>query len=210
MENKMVSILQNFDKANKVYNIIFRDEYNRILDGNWCYLTPKNIGEKAEQTLFMCMDFAQKHRYAIKRAHEFLLHCKEMSWQEFISNWDLVNKFDELAGQIIQYIIKYVDNIEAVKESKSVKESKTSNLYKDMIDVDSHRWIIEKAIQFGIKLQEREIYPDDDLEELAQDFNQMLNDFLRTSHGYHYFSEYLDDNLTESKIYKLRRSDKRI
>ncbi len=209
MENKMRTILKNFDKADKVFQIIFADEYECTLEGGWCYIKTNDSKKKEEQKSFLDMSYNEKKLYSIEHANRYVEYCKEMSWQEFEKEWDWCDKFGEeiatgIGRCVAQYLTGHLYNPRYWEYDTSTKESINSIL-------NSNQWIIEKAIQFGIKLKEREIFPDDDIEELAQDFNQMLNEFLNPlMSGYHYFSEYLDDNLTESKIYQLRRSDKRL
>lgn len=208
MENKMRTILKNFDKADKVYQIIFADEYECTLEGGWCYLKINDSKKKEEQRSFLNMSYDKKKLYSIEHANRYVEYCKEMSWEEFEKEWNWCDKFGKeiatgIGCCIAQYLTDYLYNPRYWEWDTSNKEPEIYNL-----DAEC-QWVIERAIQFGAKLNEKEILPDDTIEELAKDFKQMLNDYLYTSPEYHYFLEYLDDNLTESKIRELRRSSKR-
>lgn len=208
MENKMKTILKNFDKADKVYQIIFADEYECTLEGGWCYLKTNDLKKREEQRSFLDMSYNEKKLYSIEHANKYVEHCKEMSWEEFEKEWNWCDKFgEELATGIGRYVAKFLtDHL----YNPRYWECDTSNKEPEIYNLDAEcQWVIERAIQFGAKLNEKEILPDDTIEELAKDFKQMLNDYLYTSPEYHYFLEYLDDNLTESKIRELRRSSKR-
>lgn len=207
MENKMRTILKNFDEVNKVFQIIFADEYECTLEGGWCYLKTNDSKKKEEQRSFLDMSYNEKKLYSIEHANKYVEHCKEMSWEEFEKEWNWCDKFGkEIATGIgccvAQFLTDHLYN-PRYWEWDTSKEPEIYNL-----DAEC-QWIIERAIQFGAKLKEKEISDEFDIEELAEDFKQMLNEFLYTSPEYHYFLEYLDDNLTESKIRELRRSSKR-
>ena len=86
MENKMRTILKNFDKADKVFQIIFADEYECTLEGGWCYLKTNDSKKKEEQRSFLNMSYNEKKLYSIEHANKYVEHCKEMTWVEFEKN----------------------------------------------------------------------------------------------------------------------------
>lgn len=204
MENKMRTILKNFDEANKVFQIIFADEYECTLEGGWCYIKTNDSKKKEEQRSFLSMSYSKKKLYSIEHANKYVEYCKEMSWEEFEKEWNWCDKFgEEIATGIGCCVAQFLTDHLYNPRYWECEEPEIYNL-----DAEC-QWIIERAIQFGAKLKEREILPDDDIEELAEDFKRMLNDFIYTSSEYHYFLEYLDDNMTESKIRELRCLSKR-
>lgn len=207
MENKMRTILKNFDKADKVFQIIFADEYECTLEGGWCYLKTNDSKKKEEQRSFLNMSYNEKKLYSIEHANRYVEYCKEMSWQEFTKEWNLSDKFgEELATGISYYIAQYLTGHLYNPRYWEYDTSKEPEIYN--LDAEC-QWIIERAIQFGIKLNEKKLLPDDDIEDLAKDFKNMLNEFIYRDTTYNYFSEFLEDNLTERTVKELRRSSKR-
>lgn len=207
MENKMRTILKNFDKADKVFQIIFADEYECTLEGGWCYIKTNDSKKKEEQRSFLDMSYNEKKLYSIEHANKYVEHCKEMSWEEFEKEWNWCDKFGkEIATGIgccvAQFLTDHLYN-PRYWEWDTSKEPEIYNL-----DAEC-QWIIERAIQFGIKLNEKKLLPDDDIEDLAKDFKNMLNEFIYRDTTYNYFSEFLEDNLTERTVKELRRSSKR-
>lgn len=207
MENKMRTILKNFDKADKVFQIIFADEYECTLEGGWCYIKTNDSKKKEEQRSFLNMSYNEKKLYSIEHANRYVEYCKEMSWEEFEKEWNWCDKFGkEIATGIgccvAQFLTDYLYN-PRYWEWDTSKEPEIYNL-----DAEC-QWIIERAIQFGIKLNEKKLLPDDDIEDLAKDFKNMLNEFIYRDTTYNYFSEFLEDNLTERTVKELRRSSKR-
>ena len=200
----MRTILKNFDKADKVYQIIFADEYECTLEGGWCYLKTNDSKKKEEQRSFLNMSYNEKKLYSIEYANRYVEYCKEMSWEEFAKEWDLSDKFgEELATGIGCCIAQYLTDYLYNPRYWECKEPEIYNL-----DAEC-QWVIERAIQFGIKLNEKKLLPDDDIEDLAKDFKNMLNEFIYRDTTYNYFSEFLEDNLTERTVKELRRSSKR-
>lgn len=207
MENKMRTILKNFDKADKVFQIIFADEYECTLEGGWCYLKTNDSKKKEEYRSFLDMSYNEKKLYSIEHANRYVEYCKEMSWEEFEKEWNWCDKFGkEIATGIgccvAQFLTDHLYN-PRYWEWDTSKEPEIYNL-----DAEC-QWIIERAIQFGIKLNEKKLLPDDDIEDLAKDFKNMLNEFIYRDTTYNYFSEFLENNLTERTVKELRRSSKR-
>ena len=204
MENKMRTILKNFDKADKVFQIIFADEYECTLEGGWCYLKTNDSKKKEEQRSFLDMSYNEKKLYSIEHANKYVEYCKEMSWEEFEKEWNWCDKFgEELATGIGYCVAKFLTDHLYNPRYWECKESEIHNF-----DAE-YQWVIERAIQFGIKLNEKKLLPDDDIEDLAKDFKNMLNEFIYRDTTYNYFSEFLEDNLTERTVKELRRSGKR-
>lgn len=208
MENKMRTILKNFDKADKIYQIIFADEYECTLEGGWCYLKTNDSKKKEEQRSFLDMSYNEKKLYSIEHANKYVEYCKEMSWQEFEKEWNWCDKFGEelatgIGSCVAKFLTDHLYNPRYWEWDTSTKEPEIYNL-----DAEC-QWVIERAIQFGIKLNEKKLLPDDDIEDLAKDFKNMLNEFIYRDTTYNYFSEFLEDNLTERTVKELRRSSKR-
>lgn len=207
MENKMRTILKNFDEADKVFQIIFADEYECTLEGGWCYIKTNDSKKKEEQRSFLNMNYNEKKLYSIEHANRYVEYCKEMSWEEFEKEWNWWDKFGKeiatgIGCCISQFLTDHLYN-PRYWEWDTSKEPEIYNL-----DAEC-QWIIERAIQFGIKLNEKKLLPDDDIEDLAKDFKNMLNEFIYRDTTYNYFSEFLEDNLTERTVKELRRSSKR-
>lgn len=204
MENKMRTILKNFDKADKVFQIIFADEYECTLEGGWCYLKTNDSKKKEEQRSFLNMSYNEKKLYSIEHANKYVEYCKEMSWEEFEKEWNWCDKFGkEIATGIGCCVAQFLTDHLYNPRYWECKEPEIYNL-----DAEC-QWIIERAIQFGIKLNEKKLLPDDDIEDLSKDFKNMLNEFIYRDTTYNYFSEFLEDNLTERTVKELRRSSKR-
>lgn len=204
MENKMRTILKNFDKADKVYQIIFADEYECTLEGGWCYLKTNDSKKKEEQRSFLDMSYDKKKLYSIEHANRYVEYCKEMSWEEFEKEWNWCDKFGkEIATGIGCCVAQFLTDHLYNPRYWECKEPEIYNL-----DAEC-QWVIERAIQFGIKLNEKKLLPDNDIEDLAKDFKNMLNEFIYRDTTYNYFSEFLEDNLTEKTVKELRRLSKR-
>lgn len=207
MENKMRTILKNFDEADKVFQIIFADEYECTLEGGWCYIKTNDSKKKEEQRSFLDMNYNEKKLYSIEHANRYVEYCKEMSWEEFEKEWNWCDKFgEEIATGIGCCVAKFLTDHLYNPRYWEWDTSKEPEIYN--LDAEC-QWIIERAIQFGIKLNEKKLLPDDDIEDLAKDFKNMLNEFIYRDTTYNYFSEFLEDNLTERTVKELRRSSKR-
>lgn len=151
MENKMRTILKNFDKADKVYQIIFADEYECTLEGGWCYLKINDSKKKEEQRLFLNMSYDKKKLYSIEHANRYVEYCKEMSWEEFEKEWNWCDKFGKeiatgIGCCIAQYLTDYLYNPrywewDTFKEFKPVEEYKTIKSCKEC--AKEHRQLAE-------------------------------------------------------------------